>query len=398
MKTVKLSVELRLMVQMVQQELCQIDSVFITKDIQWDKFRKSCTYHGMRSFVFSANQKQPILPDEMAKQFRNFTQQRAKQNFNQVIEIKRLYDLFTAAGIHVALLKGTLYTTLLYQNRMLRESNDIDFLFTKQDAIKGINILLADGYLVRKKGSLENDQNFNTNINQLIFKSNFGETTFYKNAYNIDFHWELCQKILNYQVDLGLFFKDFERINFYGKELNATNPTALFWSLVLHHGGKELWLKFKNVVDLIAFMRRYQGEVDWELIIRQAREFKLLVSMKTGFYLIKHVFNHPLPAILAAEIQGFEPTKLNSIVSFWEDSKFWNSTLPWWKYQRIMHYAQDEGYTLMGYIIKLYKMISIPNAVENKRIYTFSSKWPLFNFLSKVITYGVRKMGEIFSK
>jgi hypothetical protein len=294
MKTIKLSVELTLLVKMIQQDLGLIDSKFDTKGINWDKFRKSCAYHGMRSLAFEANQKQFVLPDQIAKQFRRFTKQRAKQYFDNAIEIKRLYDLFSEAGIQPTLLKGTLYTTLLYQNRMLRESADIDFLFQKDDAIKGIKILLAEGYLVRKSDLLENAQNLDKDLNQLIFNSYFQELHFFKNSYNIDFHWELCKQILNYEVDLGLFFQDFEIINFYGKELNVTNPTALFWSMVLHHGGKELWLKFKNLVDLIAFMKRYQSEVDWVLIFRQAKEFKLLVTMKTGFYLIKHVFNYPL--------------------------------------------------------------------------------------------------------
>jgi hypothetical protein len=117
--------------------------------------------------------------------------------------------------------------------------------------------------------------------------------------------------------------------------------------------------------------------------------------MKTGFYLIKYVFNYPLPAMIEAEIQGFRPVKLNKIVSFWEDSKFWNTMLPWWRYQQILHYSQDEGYTLFGYIIKLYRMNSIPNPLENKRLYTFPTKWMVFNFLSKVATYGIRKIAGL---
>jgi len=395
MKTLKLSVELALLVKMIQQDLGLNDSKFETKGINWDKFRKSCAYHGMRSLVFEANQKQFVLPDQIAKQFKRFTKQRAKQYFDNAIEIKRLYNLFSEAGIQPTLLKGTLYTTLLYQNRMLRESADIDFLFQKDDAIKGIKILLAEGYSFRKSDLIENAQNLDKDLNQLIFNSHFQELHFFKNSYNIDFHWELCKQILNYEVDLELFFQDFEIINFYGKELKVTNPTALFWSMVLHHGGKELWLKFKNLVDLIAFMRRYQSEIDWILIFKQAREFKLLKNMKTGFYLIKHVFNYPLPAMIEAEIQGFRPVKLNKIVSFWEDSKFWNTMLPWWRYQQILHYSQDEGYTLFGYIIKLYRMNSIPNPLENKRLYTFPTKWMVFNFLSKVATYGIRKIAGL---
>ena len=85
MKTVKLSVELRLLVQMVQQELWQVNIPFDTKGINWDTFSKSCAYHGLRSLAFSADQKQSVLPDQMADQLRNFTQHRAQNNLQDVL-------------------------------------------------------------------------------------------------------------------------------------------------------------------------------------------------------------------------------------------------------------------------------------------------------------------------
>ena len=394
MKTVKLSVELRLLVQMVQQELWQVNIPFDTKGINWDTFSKSCAYHGLRSLAFSADQKQSVLPDQMADQLRNFTQHRAQNNLQDVLEFKRLYDLFTKEGIHPTLLKGVLFTTLLYQNQVLRESYDIDFLFKKDDALKGIELLLADGYRCQDFGLLSNSKNLKKDINQLIFETDFQELHFGKNSLNIDFHWELCNQFLNYKVDLGLLFTDLEAINFYGKEIKVSNPNALFWSLVLHHGGKELWLKYKNLVDLIAFMERYQKVVDWELVISQAREFKILVSMKTGFYLIHHVFDYPLPTILKNEIQDFIPIKLNQIITFWHDSKYWNKILPRWRYEQILHHSQDEGYSFFKYIYKLYQTYSVPNPFEHKRIFNFPASWTLLNFIDKIFSYLIRKRGN----
>ena len=125
----QLSIELRLLVQMVKQELLQIDSTFETEGIQWDKFRKACAYHGMRHMAYSANLKQVVLPAPLALKYKKFTQQRAKNNLGNIHEINHLYELFIQEGIYPVLLKGLLFTELLYDNKVLRESTDIDFLF-----------------------------------------------------------------------------------------------------------------------------------------------------------------------------------------------------------------------------------------------------------------------------
>ena len=388
---IQLSAELHVLVQMVQQELCQNDTRFDIAKIDWHKFRKNSTYHGLRPIVFAANQKQSILPEQIRNQFKNFTQRRAWQNLENVIEIKRLYDLFIEQGIKPVLLKGVLFTTLLYQNQVLREGTDIDFLFQREDALKGIEILLADGYVCRDLGVLANAKDLKRDLNQLIFETDFQELHFDKNGFNIDFHWELCNQFLNFKVDLELFFKDLDVINFYGKEIRVTNPNALFWSLVVHHGGKELWLKFKNLVDLIAFLERYKSEIDWKHVIRQAKDFNMLTSLKTGIYLIKHVFDYPIPDDLEKEIHGFKPKKLDQIVAFWEDSKYWNKIIPRWRYEKILHYSQDEGYTLIGYFHKLYKTYSLPNPFEHKRIFNFPAAWTFLNFLDKLLSYLFRK-------
>jgi hypothetical protein len=66
---------------------------------------------------------------------------------------------------------------------------------------------------------LRNATNLKKDINQLVFETDFQELHFEKKLFMVDFHWELCNQFLNYKVDLGLFFKNLETINFYGKEI-----------------------------------------------------------------------------------------------------------------------------------------------------------------------------------
>jgi hypothetical protein len=383
----QLSKEVSLLVQMVRQELLQVETTFDSSGIDWTKFRKTCAYHGMRHIAFSAHGKQKVLPDELAAQYKHFTLNRSKIHFEQIVEIKRLYDLFTRAGLQPILLKGLLFTHLLYKNKLLRESADIDFLFSKSQALDGIQILLSEGYKCLDLGILGQTKDLHADIEKLIFESGFQELQLDKNKFSADFHWGLSNQFLNYQVDHTLFFKNLEMITFHGKEIYIANSNAMFWSLVLHHGGKELWLKLKCLVDLLAFMEQYKGIVDWKLILRQSEEYKLSTLLKTGFWYLAHVFHYDLPEILKAEIQGFRPKKINHVVDFWERSAYWNKAIPRINYEFILHFSQDKGYTIWGYIQKMYRTYSLPNPFERKRIFNFPANWTFLNFIDKLISY-----------
>ncbi|MHA8066757.1 nucleotidyltransferase family protein [Aquirufa sp. ROCK2-A2] len=392
MKSLHLSAELRLMIQMVQQEMLGRELDFPKEEIDWDKFKKACAYHGMRHMAFSANQKQAILPEDLKIKYKKFSQKGAKSNFDNVIEIKRLYTLFEKEGLSPVLLKGALYTQLLYQNRLLRESSDIDFLFKKEESLQGMQLLLGENYTCRDFGVLCHSKDLNNDLLSLIYDTQFQELHFDKKPFNVDFHWELCHQFLNYQVDLGLYFEKQTSIDFYGKKLKVTNSAAIFWSLVLHHGGKELWLKFKDLVDLMAFMETYKNQVDWELIILQAKEFKIWTVVKNGFWILQEVFDYELPSQLKQELIAYQPKKIQWIFHFWKKSDYWNKLIPRLNYEKILHVSQDEGYTFWSYLQKLYQAYILPNPFERKRLFNFPPGWGVLNFIDKVLSYVVYQL------
>jgi hypothetical protein len=387
MGTIQLSSELRLLIQMVQQEMLGRSVEFPIAEIDWVKFRKGCAYHGMRHMAFSANQKQDVLPENLSNQYKKFAQQRAKSNLDNVVEIKRLYTLFEKKGLHPVLLKGALYTQLLYQNKLLRESTDIDFLFKKEESMQGMMLLLEQNYACRDFGVFNRSIDLQHDLNQMIFVGNIQELHFDKKPFNVDFHWDLYNQFFYYQFDPNFLFEDRKEMDLYGQKVSITNPNALFWSLVFHHGGKEFWLKFKDLVDLLAFMKVYQNQVDWQLIILQAKKFRIWTVVKNGFWILQELFDYELPLILANEIKNYSPKKFNLVIDFWEKSNYWNKMSARWDYEKILHHSQDEGYTLYSYIQKLYKTYNAPNPFERKRIFNFPSGWGVLNFVDKVISY-----------
>ncbi|MHA8051761.1 nucleotidyltransferase domain-containing protein [Aquirufa sp. ROCK-SH2] len=386
-KVLALSRELALLVQMVQQEILQVNSTFKVDGINWPKFKKACAYHGMRHVAFSANQQQAVLPTNLSHFYQKFAQQRAKSNLDNVLEIKRLYTLFENEGISPLLLKGALYTQLLYQNKLLRESTDIDFLFKKSDSLKGMKILIKENYQCRDLGTFHTSKNLDSDLQELINGSNFQELHFDKKSYNVDFHWELFNQFFYYQFDLSFLFDQTEQLNFYGQKIVVTRPEALFWSLIFHHGGKEFWLKFKDLVDLLAFMKTYQDQIDWQLMLQQAKDFNVLTVVKNGFWLIREVFAFELPEAIENELQHYAPKKIHLTVDFWGKANYWNKMIPRWNYEQILHHSQDQGYTFLSYLKKLYNTYNSPNPFERKRIFNFPSGWGILNFIDKILSY-----------
>lgn len=387
-----MSKELELLVQIIKLEVLRIDSKIDTVGIDWNKFRKLCAYHHMRFLVMAANKKQQFLPENLSEQYKKHHQEQTFQHLKNVVEIKRLYDIFIKAEIQPILLKGEIYVKSLFENQLVRESCDIDLLFKKKDAVNAMHILLEEGYSFSELDELKDSNSINDYLNTIVHKTDYPELHFEKKSYFIDLHWDLNYNYFHYQVDIDLLFSDLETIDFHGKEIKIANSTALFWSLVLHHGGKELWLKFKHIIDLLAFMERYKDKVNWDLVLKQSVEFNLSTILKTGFWHLEQLFDYNLPKVLAEEIRGFTPKKKNQIVKFWVKAEFWHKIIPRLKMEKIKIYSQDQGFTSFGYFLKIYHTYSIPHPLQKYRLYNFRSKWSIFNFLANVISYILRKI------
>ncbi|MDP5139032.1 MAG: nucleotidyltransferase family protein, partial [Spirosomaceae bacterium] len=209
------------------------------------------------------------------------------------------------------------------------------------------------------------------------------EISFVNNDFlHIDFHWGLYYGYLPFSIDFESFFQE-----------KQPTPETLFWMLLLHQGGKENWVRMKHFADLIAFLNRFQSELDWDKIFKTAKEYKLHKQLIVGFRLLGKHFDYPISESIGTELLRYPSTeKIELLIEkYWDKSEHWSTLFPRLRMERIFVKIQDESFSKWGYFSGFYKTYTKPNPLEQPRIFNFPENYPTLNFLSKVLTYLVRK-------
>ncbi|WP_276353957.1 nucleotidyltransferase domain-containing protein [Cohnella caldifontis] len=160
-------------------------------------------------------------------------------------------------GIPAMVLKGARLSERLYGNAGVRSTSDIDLLVKPED-------LLAAGEIVRALGyeSLPPDR-----------KSPYHtEFTMPMPAGGLDFHVELHWHLVKpdfFRLDCLPLWERATRVAPYGRvyELSAAD---LFYTLCLH-GAKHGMSSLKHVLDIVAALRRYPDEIEFEPLLARAQ-------------------------------------------------------------------------------------------------------------------------------
>jgi hypothetical protein len=374
----KLKKEIAAIINIIQCHLGiikKLDQSLFT-EINWDRFEKALTYHALRPMAFEQFQKSTIeIPSNVQKMFVAFAQNQAIAHLSNTLEVERLKKLFKENDIKMLPFKGVVYQNDFYKNG-LRESGDIDLLIKPAQLKETIPLLLKDGY----QFSLDL-KNYNTEeiCKDLLKAKELYEFPFNKSNHHIDLHWDVHYGFLPYEIP-----KDFIL------ELE-NNIDQIFWTMLNHHGGKEFWLKLKDLVDFAAFTQKYQDELDWEILLSQACAFKMETVLLNGFYLLKNILSMEIPEYMEKKISQIDFSAYVNTLSFWNEAKHWSNPIVRFKFEIILIQSQDSGFSKKLYFKNFYIAYTKPNPAEQRRFLTFPKKFHFLNFLSKVFSYSIKK-------
>ena len=110
-------------------------------------------------------------------------------------------------NIQVLPYKGLLFLEKLYQNKPLREYNDIDIVVKPSDAPKAIQLLIKDGYVLHINIKTPNDEVTNDMLEGIpgrevgLHKANKLGFNFY-----IDFHWDITGSYHQYIIIFTMIY------------------------------------------------------------------------------------------------------------------------------------------------------------------------------------------------
>ncbi len=118
---------------------------------RWDALVRGARRHRVAAAVLRGLQAcgTPHLPDDIANRLRMLSVANARRSLAQVAELRRLAQLFAAAGVRVLVLKGAALAAQLYGDAGARVARDIDLLVDPDQFACAQDVLAAAGYRQR---------------------------------------------------------------------------------------------------------------------------------------------------------------------------------------------------------------------------------------------------------
>ncbi len=269
-------------------------------DVDWDYLLRLANYHGVRPLVhrtLADAHPEALPPDVRAGLDR---QAHATSALNRFLtkELGRLMRLFEANDLQALALKGPVVAQWAYGDLGLRPFIDLDILIRGEDLDRLQGLLAEEGYkpfeqVIRRKGL--NRKLYLWQGRQLPMQRGGG-------TFNLDVHTGIMPLLYYYAPDFDTLWGRAQVVTVDGEEIPSLDAPDLL-QMLCYHGEKNRWETLKYVCDVAEFVGA-NPELDWDEVMRRARETHGERILLLGLSLARLFLDAPLPADVSEAIRA----------------------------------------------------------------------------------------------
>jgi len=223
-------------------------------------------------------------------------------------ETTRLLNLLEEEGITAYGYKGCLWAEWLYGQHGLREYGDIDLLTGQKDFERALHLITEAGYEPDPyRHYLLNDS---ASLRKAFFRTDYHIPMLRNMAdsslqFVLEMHWRVAYPRLEFNFPEPEWPEFQQQINTQsGSILGFSNEYQLLL-LIMHHGGKEEWLKLKYLTDLAAYLNRHGKVTDWQLVEKLASRKGILKQVWQGLGMLRGLgmpWNNSWPDVMPVSV------------------------------------------------------------------------------------------------
>ena len=218
----------------------------------------------------------------------------------------RLFDLtrpvvaaLNEAGIETMLIKGVPLAFQHYRNPALRPMSDLDIVVRPDKAAFAVDVLQRLG--------------FHATVPVIPDLFEFRHAVqMVDGVSEVDLHWQPLLDLVG--TDGYRIFRDTARpFDFGGVQTLVPDPTHELILTVLHGLRWNLTVPIRWMADAVTLLRNAGNEIDWPVLVRFARDQRLVHRLRLGLVYIHEQFAAPVPADVLAELETFGSTLVERI-------------------------------------------------------------------------------------
>jgi hypothetical protein len=274
-------------------------------DEDWNLLASRAHSEGVAPLVywtFSTAGRLSFIPQETRNFLRVSYAGTYMQNRAMFKELETLAHLYHEADIPVVVLKGACFALTIYPDIGLRPMGDVDLLVPASKLAEAVEIAKSLGY---KEAKPEASPGLRDLLNHEVCLQKNGPQPI-----TLELHHSLvADKTFTYAVPVDWFWEQIE-------PLDVSSATARFQTLLmltpsaqvlyaaihamLQHGGKNAPLRW--FCDLDRLIRQYHEQVDWDLLLSQAKTFEWGSALEAALAQTIAYFDTPIPKNVLADL------------------------------------------------------------------------------------------------
>jgi hypothetical protein len=219
---------------------------------------------------------------------------------NQILfhKMHSILGLLEGTGIKTMILKGASLVLLYYKDYGLRPMMDFDVMVQAADVECAVEVLSKAGWQPSGIRPLNR-------LTRVVWHAHVFNDA---NQDEFDLHWHLFPEYCAANTD-DVFWKDSVKIQFNGLPICVLNHTDQLLHVLVHGAERNMVAGLRWVADAVMIMNEAQSQIDWQRLIRRAKELSLILSVKNNLNYLRRLVGLFVPEEIIREIEEIQISK-----------------------------------------------------------------------------------------
>jgi hypothetical protein len=250
-------------------------------------------YHRVRTTVPG-----PPVPPLVLDHLQDTAVRSAAQSLQTGRELAQVLEAFRRHGIAVIVLKGGHLGRVVYESSALRTMCDLDIMVRRDELTRAADVLAELGYVPQYYDVEVVDYARHHHLRPMARPDGI----------RVEIHWNIAPPASPFAIDLDGLWERAHRAEIVGVETLVLSPEDLVLHLCLHTSfSHKFRVGLRMCWDLLEVTRHYRDIIDWDLVARRARQWRIGKYVYLTLRLVRDLLaaDIPLTAIAALEPPDF---------------------------------------------------------------------------------------------
>jgi hypothetical protein len=267
-----------------------------------------------------------LLASDIQAELQSYHRDSTRHNLVLAMEVLRLVDLLSAAGVRVIPFKGPVSAMLAWGDMAMRACGDIDLLVKQNDHAEAERLLETVGYNV-----------------QIRYQDAMQSSLLHKQRHlSVDLHWGIPPQKL--RLDSDRLWEELRPIDLLGRSVLTFSPCDTLLVTAIN-AVKEYWKpSLHHLSDIVVLTSSYTDQ-SWMRAFRRAREIGCQRMLIAAVLFAHRLLDMPLPS--SGPVRLFRHRGINRVVDELQGHLFLQSgertvEAP----MKVMHHRSSQAYYL----------------------------------------------------